>query len=51
MTETKEIIRRRKIKRAIITAIVAALLALGCKALPADYRKPCELIVGICTGG
>jgi hypothetical protein len=42
---------KKKIKRAIVTAIVAALLALGCKALPEDYRGPCQTVINICTGG
>jgi hypothetical protein len=49
--ETKEILRRRKIKRAIRTAIVGAIVALVCRALPAEYQTPCETVVHLCTGG
>lgn len=43
--------RRRKMKRAAKTALIGALLALLCRALPAEYQAPCETIVKLCTGG
>ena len=43
-------IRRRKIKRAIRTAIIGAILALVCRALPPEYQGPCETVIKVCTG-
>lgn len=49
--ETKEMIRRRKVKKMIASAVVGAALALACKALPPEYQGPCETVLHICTGG
>lgn len=49
--ETKEMVRRRKMKRAIKSAIIGAVLALACKALPVEYQGPCETVIHLCTGG
>lgn len=49
--ETKDQIRRRKMKRAITAAVIGAVLALACKALPAEYQGPCETVLHVCTGG
>ncbi len=49
--ETKEMARKRKLKAAVKTAVLGALLALVCRALPSDYQGPCETIIKICSGG
>jgi hypothetical protein len=48
--ETKEMIRKRQIKRAIRTAILGALVAIVCRALPPEYQGPCETVIKICSG-
>lgn len=48
--ETKEMIRKRQIKRATRAAIIGAVLALLCRALPPEYHGPCETVIKICTG-
>jgi hypothetical protein len=42
--ETRKKWRRRAL-------IAGALLALGCKLLPADYQGPCATIAQVCSGG
>lgn len=49
--ETPDMKRRRKMKHAIRVALIGAILALICHALPADYQGPCTTIVKACTGG
>lgn len=49
--ETKEMVRKRKLKKAAKAALLGALLALVCRMLPAEYRGPCETVVKICSGG
>ena len=49
--ETKALERRRKLKSAAKAAVVGAVLALFCRALPPEYQGPCETIIKICTGG
>ena len=49
--ETKEMIRKRQMKRAAKAAVLGAILALLCRALPAEYQGPCETVIKICTGG
>ncbi len=49
--ETKEMARRRKVHKAVKAALLGAVLALVCRALPPDYQGPCETVVKICTGG
>ncbi len=48
--ETKEMIRKRKLKRAVRSAAIGVALALICRALPAEYQGPCETVIKICTG-
>lgn len=48
MTEETKSSRRKK---RIIAALVGTALALACQALPADYQKPCQAILSVCTGG
>ena len=48
--KTKEAIRRRKIKRAVKTAVVGAALALICRVLPVEYQTPCEAVIKLCSG-
>ena len=49
--ETKEMIRKRQMKKAVRAAIIGAILALVCRALPSEYQGPCETVLKICTGG
>lgn len=49
--ETKDMVRKRKLKKAVKTVIAGALLALVCRALPPEYQAPCEIVIKICTGG
>jgi hypothetical protein len=51
MTETKEMIRKRKLKRAAKAAVLGAVLALICRALPPEYQVACETVISLCTGG
>jgi hypothetical protein len=48
--ETKALERQRKLKRAAKAAVIGAILALACRALPAEYQHPCEVIIKVCTG-
>lgn len=48
--ETKEMVRKRNAKRALKAALLGALLALLCRALPAEYQGPCETVIKVCTG-
>lgn len=50
MVETKAMARKRNAKRAVKAAIFGALLALLCRALPTEYRGPCETVIKVCTG-
>lgn len=47
----KALERKRKVKKVVYTAIVGAILALVCRALPVEYQTPCETVIRICTGG
>lgn len=49
--ETKAMIRRRKRKMKIASAVIGAVLALVCRALPPEYQGPCETVLKLCTGG
>ena len=49
--ETKAMIRKRKLKKVAKAALIGALLALVCRALPLEYQGPCETVVKLCTGG
>lgn len=49
--ETKEMVRKRKLKQAVKAALLGALLALVCRMLPDEYRGPCETVVKLCSGG
>lgn len=48
--ETKTMARKRKAKHAAVAAVVGAILALLCRALPPEYQGPCETVLKICTG-
>jgi hypothetical protein len=48
--ETKALERQRKLKRAAKAAVIGAILALACRALPVEYQHPCEVIIKVCTG-
>lgn len=48
--ETPEMIRKRRVKHALRTAILGAVLALICHALPEEYQGPCKTVVKICSG-
>lgn len=48
--ETKAMLRKRQMKRAVKAAIIGAILALVCRALPLEYQGPCETVLKICTG-
>ncbi len=48
--ETKQMARKRKLKKVVKTAVVGVLLALACRALPPDYQGPCETVIKLCTG-
>ncbi len=43
--------RKRKLVKAVAVAAVGAILALACRALPPEYRSPCETVIKICTTG
>lgn len=49
--ETKALARRQKLKKAARAAILGAVLALICRALPPEYQTPCETVIKLCTGG
>lgn len=49
--ETKSIVRKRQMKKAAKAAIIGAVLALLCRALPPEYQGPCETVIKLCTGG
>lgn len=49
--ETKAMARRRKLKKVVKTAVIGAVLALVCRALPPEYQGPCETVLKLCTGG
>jgi hypothetical protein len=44
-------VRKRKLKQTVKTALIGMLLALGCRALPPEYQGPCETVIKVCTGG
>ncbi len=48
--ETPEMRRAKRIKHAIRAALIGAVLALVCHALPADYQGPCVTVIKACTG-
>lgn len=50
MVETKAMERKRHAKQAAKAALLGALLALLCRALPPQYQGPCETIIKVCTG-
>jgi hypothetical protein len=47
----KALERKRKVKKVVYTAIVGAILAFVCRALPVEYQTPCETVIKICTTG
>lgn len=49
--ETKAMLRKRQMKKAGKAALIGAILALLCRALPPEYQGPCETILKICTAG
>jgi hypothetical protein len=48
--ETPAMIKKRKLKRAVKAAVLGALLAFACRALPSEYQGPCETVIRVCTG-
>lgn len=38
-------------KKAAKAALIGAVLALLCRALPPEYQGPCETVLKLCTGG
>ncbi len=49
--ETKEALRKRQLKKVVKAAVIGAVLALVCRALPTEYQGPCETVIKICSGG
>lgn len=50
LIETPEMIKKRKARQAALAAVLGAILALVCHALPDEYQSPCRVVVHICTG-
>jgi hypothetical protein len=48
--ETKAMERKRRMKQMAKVAVLGAVLALLCRALPVEYQGPCEIVIKICTG-
>ena len=48
---TKAMTKQQKRKHAAAAALLGAILAIICHALPHEYRVACETVMKICTGG